>query len=143
MRPEIETIRSALLGLGHFIKGIVEADVVEEVTCEQMNDAERSIPKALSALERIERNPMPNLTLEVKILDLPEVQELIRMANERADAMERAGAEHAKRADENQNVMNCFAGCLREMYTVAGIGMPESFDPQDEAIRLVAALRQK
>lgn len=44
-----------------------------------------------------------------------------------------------KKAEANE-VMQLFAECLRLIYAEAGLEIPEYFDPQDEAIRIIAAL---
>jgi len=48
-----------------------------------------------------------------------------------------------KEADTAVQVMPLFSECLKNLYTIAGLDVPKSFDPTKEARRVTRALRTK
>lgn len=53
IQVDFSCLADALNMCAHVIHGIIEAETVEEVTPEDMNDAETSLPKATEALARL------------------------------------------------------------------------------------------
>ena len=49
---EVRMAKEALVKASRFIRSIYKADVVDELTCEDMNDIERSVGAALDYLNR-------------------------------------------------------------------------------------------
>ena len=53
IQVDFSCLADALNMCAHVLHGIIEAETVEEVTPEDMNDAETSLPKATEALARL------------------------------------------------------------------------------------------
>lgn len=43
----------------------------------------------------------------------------------------------------HEEVAEAFAMCLRQLYAIAGIPIPEAFDPDQESIRIFLAIWRK